>query len=67
LGLIDLQKYLGEPIADRLVEFPKQAEKFLSDYQEAQRELERTQARARSQLAQAKAKLTSADATLSLQ
>jgi HlyD family secretion protein len=48
-------------------EFPKQVEKLLSDYQEAQRELERTEARARSQLAQAKAKLTSAEATLSLQ
>ncbi len=48
-------------------EFAKQVEKFLSDYQEAQRELERTAARARSQLAQAKAKLTSADATLALQ
>lgn len=48
-------------------EFPKQVEKFLSDYQEAQRELERTEARARSQLAQARAKLTSADATLALQ
>jgi RND family efflux transporter MFP subunit len=48
-------------------EFPKQAEQYLSDYKEAQRELERTQARARSQLAQAKAKLTSAKATLDLQ
>ena len=48
-------------------EFPKQVEKFLSDYQEAQRELERTEARARSQLAQARARLTSADATLALQ
>jgi len=48
-------------------EFPKQVEKLLSDYQEAQRELERTEARARSQLAQAKAKLTGADAMLSLQ
>jgi len=48
-------------------DFPKQAEQFLSDYQEAQRELERTEARARSQLAQAKAKLTSAEASLGLQ
>jgi HlyD family secretion protein len=48
-------------------EFPKQVEKFLSDYEEARRDLERTEARARSQLAQAKAKLTSADATLTLQ
>jgi HlyD family secretion protein len=48
-------------------EFPKQTEQLLSDYDEAKRELSRTQARARSQLAQAQAKLASADATLSLQ
>jgi len=51
----------------KLYEFPKQVEQLQSDYNEAKRELERTQARARSQLAQAKAKLTSAAATLSLQ
>jgi len=51
----------------KLYEFPKQVEQLMSDYNEAERELERTQARARSQLAQAKAKLTSAEATLSLQ
>lgn len=38
-------------------EFPKEAEKLLSDYKEAIRELERIKAKARSRLAQAKAKL----------
>ncbi|MFC1634163.1 efflux RND transporter periplasmic adaptor subunit [Planctomycetota bacterium] len=50
-----------------LYEFPKQVEQLLSDYNEAKRELARTQARARSQLAQAKAKLTGSEATLSRQ
>jgi len=48
-------------------EFLKQTEKLLSDYNEAKRELERTQARARSQLAQAQAKLASAEAAYRLQ
>ncbi len=48
-------------------EFPKQAEKLLSDYDEAKRELERIKARARSKLAQAQAKLESNEATYSLQ
>jgi HlyD family secretion protein len=48
-------------------EFAKQTEKLLSDYNEAKRELERTQAKARSQIAQARAKLASAEATFSLQ
>ena len=48
-------------------EFPKQTEKFLSDYNEAMRELERTRAGARSKLAQAQAKLKSNEATRSLQ
>jgi HlyD family secretion protein len=48
-------------------EFPKEAEKRLSDYDEAGRELERTEARARSRLAQAEAKLKSNEATYSLQ
>jgi RND family efflux transporter MFP subunit len=51
----------------RLYDFPKEAEKFLSDYQEAQRELDRTKARARAQLAQARAKLASAKSTLDTQ
>jgi RND family efflux transporter MFP subunit len=44
-------------------EFPKEAEKRLSDCDEAKRELDRTQARARSKLAQAQAKLKSTEAT----
>lgn len=51
----------------KVYEFPKQVEQFLSNYDEAEMELERTKARARSQLVQAKAKLVSAEATLSLQ
>ena len=48
-------------------EFPKQAEKLSSDYDEARRELERVEARARSKLAQAQAKLDSNEATHALQ
>ncbi|MBN2314784.1 MAG: hypothetical protein JXM79_12710, partial [Sedimentisphaerales bacterium] len=48
-------------------EFAKQAEQLLSDYQEALRELDRTEARARAQLAQAEAKLASAKSTLGTQ
>ncbi|MHC4075662.1 MAG: efflux RND transporter periplasmic adaptor subunit [Planctomycetota bacterium] len=48
-------------------EFPKEAEKLYSDYNEALRELERIQAQARSKLAQAEATLGSADATYLLQ
>ena len=51
----------------QLYDFPKETEKFLSDYQEAQRELDRTKARARAQLAQAKAKLASARSTFEMQ
>jgi RND family efflux transporter MFP subunit len=51
----------------KLYEFPKQVEQYLSDYDEANLELERVNARTRSQLAQAKAKLLSTEATLSLQ
>jgi HlyD family secretion protein len=50
----------------KLYEFPKQVEQLLSNYDEAEVELERTNARARSQLAQAKAKFISAEATLAL-
>ena len=48
-------------------EFPKQAEKLLSDYYEAIRELERIEARARSQLAQKEAKLKNREATYTSQ
>jgi len=51
----------------RRYDFPKQVEQLQSDYNEAKLELERTQARARSQLAQAEAKLVSAKATYELQ
>ncbi len=44
----------------KLYEFPKEAVKLLSDYEEAKRELVRTYARARSKLAQAQADLKSA-------
>jgi len=48
-------------------EFPKQAEKLLSDHEEAKRELERIEARARSKLTQAQARLKSSQATYLLQ
>ena len=51
----------------RRYDFPKQVEQLQSDYNESKLELERTQARARSQLAQAKAKLVSGKATYELQ
>lgn len=50
----------------RRYDFPKETRKFLSDYREAQRELERTLARNRSRLAQAQAKLESARASYEL-
>ena len=51
----------------RLYEFPKEAEELLSDHDEAERELERIKASARSKLAQAQAKLYSKEATYSLE
>lgn len=51
----------------RLYEFPKEAEKLLSDYSEAKRELDRINANARSKLAQAQAKLDSNKAKYSLE
>jgi len=51
----------------RLYEFPKEAEKLLSDYNEAKRELDRIEAGARSRLAQAQARLDSKKATYSLE
>jgi RND family efflux transporter MFP subunit len=48
-------------------DFPKETEKFLSDYEEAKRELERKYASTRSLLAQAQAKLENAEATFNLQ
>ena len=43
-------------------DFPKEAEKLFSDYLEAERELQRIQAKTRSQLAQAEARLSSSEA-----
>ncbi|MEA3225951.1 MAG: efflux RND transporter periplasmic adaptor subunit, partial [Planctomycetota bacterium] len=51
----------------KLYDFPKEAEKFLSDYEEAKRELDRTNARARSLLAQAEARLLSVESRYNLQ
>ncbi|MCK4628705.1 MAG: hypothetical protein KAT56_06850, partial [Sedimentisphaerales bacterium] len=48
-------------------DFPKEVEKLFSDYQESQRQLQRTLAKTRSQLAQARARLNSAKATFNLQ
>jgi len=48
-------------------EFPKQTEKLLSDYQEANKELERIQARARSEIAQSEAELKSREARYQLE
>ncbi len=48
-------------------EFPKEAEKLLSDYEEALRKLERAKKLAESKMAQAEAKLNSAEATFQLQ
>ncbi len=45
----------------RRYDFPKEAERYLSDYKEAERELVRTRARARSMMAQAQARLSNAE------
>ena len=50
-----------------LYEFAKQSEQLLSDCREAKRGLERTEARARAQLAQAQAKLISVRSTYAMQ
>jgi RND family efflux transporter MFP subunit len=64
-------KIQSEQAADTLdlykrYDFPKETRKFLSDYREAQRELDRTHARNRSRLAQSQAKLESARASYEL-
>jgi HlyD family secretion protein len=51
----------------KLYSFPKQTKQLVSDYHEAKRELERTVAQTRSQLAQAQAKLDSTEARFNLQ
>jgi len=48
-------------------DFPKQTKQLLSDYYEAQRELERTLARTRSRLAQTQVKVESTEASYNLQ
>ena len=45
----------------RRYDFPKEAEMYLSDYKEAERESVRTRARARSKMAQAQARLSNAE------
>ena len=45
----------------RRYDFPKEAERYLSDYKEAERELVRMRARARSRMAQAQARLSNAE------
>jgi len=65
----EIQKEQAETAKDLFIkyEFPKQTEKLLSDYYEANREWERIRARARSKLAQAQAQLESKKATFSLE
>jgi HlyD family secretion protein len=66
---LEIEKGKGEIALDlfKAYEFPKQSEKLLSDYQEAGRQLGRTEAQARSKLAQAQSKLKSNEATYALQ
>jgi len=51
----------------KLYSFPKQTKQYMSDYHEAKRELDRTVARTRSELAQAQARLESTEASFNLQ
>ena len=51
----------------KLYVFPKQTKQLLSDYHESKRELERTVASTRSELARAQAKLESSEASFNLQ
>ena len=66
-SLITLQQALTARELFLRYQFPKDAEKLLSGYTEAGRELERTKAKNRSLLAQAEAKLKSNEATYLLQ
>lgn len=61
---LDIQERRAKTAKDLFVryEFPKEVERLFSDYREANRELDRTKARARSKLAQAEAKLRSEEA-----
>lgn len=51
----------------KLYNFPKQTKQYMSDYHEAKRELDRTVASTRSELAQAQARLESTEASFNLQ
>lgn len=64
---IDLEKAKTSLELYQRYEFPKETEKLLSDYREAQRELDRTEAKARSEEAQRRAQRNSAEATYKLQ
>ena len=66
---LEIQKKQAETAKDLFIkyEFPKEAETRLSGYYEAERELDRIKAGARSKLAQAEAKLESEKATFSLE
>ena len=64
---VDVERAETNLVLFEKYEFAKQARKLLSDYKEAKRELERTEARSRSRLAQSIAKLNSQEATFNLQ
>ena len=64
---IQMESSVEELKLYKLYNFPKQTKQFLSDYYEAQRELDRTFAQTRSQLAQALARLESTEASFKLQ
>jgi len=66
-ALVTLQQTLSARELFLRYQFPKDAEKLLSGFVEAGRELERIKAKSRSTLAQAEAKLRSAEATFKLQ
>lgn len=64
---IQMESSVEELKLYKLYNFPKQTKQFLSDYYEAKRELDRTFARTRSQLAQTLARLESTEASFKLQ
>ncbi len=66
-SVIDLQQALSARELFLRYEFPKKAEEFLSIYLERGKELDRVNARARAALAQAGARLKSAEATYLVQ
>lgn len=64
---IQMESSVEELKLYKLYNFPKQTKQFLSDYYEAKRELDRTFAQTRSELAQALARLESTEASFKLQ